>query len=109
MLQLELFCERSGKWDEIPYGQAFLWLHDQKADWSGTTPMIPRKTKPLVVKDTQTPEEKLDKDMAALSVSNPFNTNVAPILMARKVNEVEGTIEMSSGQLVGITFKVYNI
>lgn len=26
-LQLELYCQRSGKWDKIPYTQAFIVLY----------------------------------------------------------------------------------
>ena len=36
ILQLELSCKRSRKWDEIPHIQAFLWLHDQEGDRPGT-------------------------------------------------------------------------
>ena len=76
ILQLELFCERSGKWERIPQTQAFMRLHNQEGDQPGTKLMAQRKTKPLVVKDAQTLEEKLDEDMVVLSVLNPFNPNL---------------------------------
>uniref|UniRef100_A0A9L0IX03 Uncharacterized protein n=1 Tax=Equus asinus TaxID=9793 RepID=A0A9L0IX03_EQUAS len=75
ILQLEWFCERSGKWDEIPYVQAFMRLHNQEGERPGTKLMVQRKAKPPVVKDIRTPEEKLDEDITALSVLNPFNPN----------------------------------
>ena len=31
-LQLKLFHQRSGKWDEIPYVQAFMTLYNEDAD-----------------------------------------------------------------------------
>lgn len=75
ILQLEWFCERSGKWDEIPYVQAFMRLHNQEGERPGTKLMVQRKAKPPVIKDIRTPEEKLDEDITALSVLNPFNPN----------------------------------
>ena len=66
-------CEKSEKWDEMLYMQAIMKLHNQEGDQPGTKLMAQRKTKPLVVKDTQTLEEKLDEDMVTLSVLNPFN------------------------------------
>ena len=55
--------------------------------------------------------------MAALSVLNPFNTNLnvtqPPIASApdirRKLNKVKGAIAMSSGQLLEIALKVDNV
>lgn len=42
-LQLELFCPRSGKWDKIPYIQAFMVLYNIDSVQKGSMLMTQRK------------------------------------------------------------------
>lgn len=59
-LQLELFCSRPGKWDKLPYIQAFIFLRNKDSNKEGTRWMIQREGKaniPLL--DSKTQEENM--------------------------------------------------
>lgn len=43
-LQLEVFCQRSEKWDEIPYVQMFMGLHNVDASKEENKLMVRRQT-----------------------------------------------------------------
>ena len=42
-LQLELFCQKSGKWDKMPYLEVFLSLRDKETELKGNKLMVRRK------------------------------------------------------------------
>nr|KAF6297599.1 hypothetical protein mPipKuh1_009684 [Pipistrellus kuhlii] len=48
ILQLESFCKRSGKWGELSYIEAFMWLHKMDAAREGNVLTVPcgRSVKP---------------------------------------------------------------
>lgn len=63
IVQLGLFCQRSGKWGEIPYMQAFMSLHNSDSDENeeGTKLIFQRED---VIKDQEW--KKRDEEEAAL-------------------------------------------
>lgn len=71
LLPLELFCQRSGKWDEIPYVQAFMMLHNGESKEKKAKLMVQKKGKVTIpLSDSKDPREEA---AAAnwLNVSNP--------------------------------------
>lgn len=43
ILQLELFCQRKGKWEEVPYIQAFMKVHNEEGREPGTRLLVQRQ------------------------------------------------------------------
>ena len=62
ILQLKLFCQRSGKWDEMLYVQAFITLHNKDAGLKGNGLMVQRKGN-LPVADGRSSEERDQEDL----------------------------------------------
>lgn len=77
VLHLELFCQRSGKEDEILYVQTSVQLHDRDGVQPGSMLIVQRKSQPLLMDDFRTPEDKTNEGMLTSSAMNPFNPNHA--------------------------------
>lgn len=57
-LQLELFCQISGKWDKIPYIQTFVMSHNKDLAHKVFKLIIQRKPEVKMCEDSRPTEEK---------------------------------------------------
>lgn len=77
-LQLELFCPRSGKWDDIPYVQMFMSFHNLEAGKEGNKLMFQRQTasvpEPAAVPipDSRPGELKGEEELNVLVAENQY-------------------------------------
>ena len=86
ILQLELFCQRSGKWDEMPSIHAFITLYKKDAGLKGNRLMVQRKGN-LPVAETRSSQEDQDVTAAASMVRVP---TTPPILGRLPLYSAEG-------------------
>lgn len=100
ILKLELFCQRSGKWDEIPDVQAFMKLHSTDSAKAGSKLMVQGKQKVQACEDSKTLEEKVDDEVTSINLMNLFNPNlfgsqppatIYPLLLIHPPLPAEGT------------------
>ena len=78
-LQLKLFHQRSGKWDEIPYVQAFMTLYNEDADagLKGNRLMAQRKGN-LPAADSISSKERDQEDQDVMAAVSMFQVPTAP-------------------------------
>ncbi|CAK6445561.1 unnamed protein product [Pipistrellus nathusii] len=73
ILQLESFCKRSGKWGELSYIEAFMWLHKMDAAREGNMLTVPcgRSVKPPQADSEPKPPSADSKPKPRLSDREP--------------------------------------
>ena len=76
-MQLELYCQWFGKWDEIHYVKAFILLPNRVSPGTKNRLMVQRKevaSKPLPASRTQ--EEKENEEISLVNALNPGHTGL---------------------------------